>query len=58
MRNSPNFDKGTLTLTELWDEYTKLVLFTTGDREKSDETRAEYERNWRATMPGATQPPG
>jgi integrase len=24
-----------------------LVLFNTGGREKSDETRAEYERNWR-----------
>ncbi len=46
-RNSPSFDKGTLTLTELWDEYTKLVHFNTGGRKKSDETRAEYERNWR-----------
>ena len=46
-RNSPSFDKGTLTLAELWDEYTKLVLFNAGGREKSEETRAEYERNWR-----------
>ena len=48
LRRKGTVNRSALTVNDLWEEYSERILWGgQGRKAKSEETRAEYERNWR-----------